>query len=83
MEIGKIGICLLSETHFTNEISIRIEGYKVYHSMQPDFGAEGDNAIYHNKITQGNEILFVDMSELIHSEFGLQISNLTLVVVLD
>lgn len=40
-----IDICLISETHMTNQTYIRLRGYKTYHTNHPDNQATGGSAI--------------------------------------
>lgn len=41
----KIDICVISETHFTGETSIRIKRYTVYLTIHPDSAAKGGSGI--------------------------------------
>ena len=50
LETENIDICLISETHFTNESYIRFKGYKSYHTTHPSNSARGGSAI----IIKGN-----------------------------
>lgn len=45
LDIQKIDICLISETHFTKQTHIKFRGYQVYHTMHPDNTARGGSAI--------------------------------------
>lgn len=45
LNIEKIDICLIAETHFTRESYIKIKGFKVYHTIHPDNAAKGGSAI--------------------------------------
>jgi hypothetical protein len=45
LDIKKIDICLVSETHFTNESYIRLKGYCVYHTIHPSNAARGGSAV--------------------------------------
>ena len=45
LDIEKIDICLISETHFTNQSYIHFKGYKVYHTIHPDNTARGGSAV--------------------------------------
>lgn len=57
--IEKIDICLVSETHFTNESYIRFKGYKTYHTTHPDNDSKGGSAvIIRDSITHYQEIEF-------------------------
>jgi endonuclease/exonuclease/phosphatase family metal-dependent hydrolase len=40
-----IDICLISETHMTNQTHIKIHGYNVYHAIHPDNRARGGSAV--------------------------------------
>jgi exonuclease III len=55
LDINKIDVCLISETHFTKQSFIKFRGYKVYHTTHPRNAARGgcvvivkDN-IHHNE----------------------------------
>lgn len=37
----KIDVCLISETHLTNENYIKIRGYQVYYTVHPSNKARG------------------------------------------
>ncbi|KAH1023779.1 hypothetical protein HUJ05_003380 [Dendroctonus ponderosae] len=41
-----IDVCLVSETHLTNQSFVKIHGYKCYHSIHPDNQAKGGSAIF-------------------------------------
>jgi hypothetical protein len=52
----KIDVCLLAETHLTNQSYIKIKGYQVYHMVHPQNTARGgtvvlvkDNKIHHEE----------------------------------
>lgn len=45
LDIENIDICLISETHYTNESFIRFKGYKVYHTIHPQNAAKGGSAV--------------------------------------
>jgi hypothetical protein len=45
LDIEKIDICLISETHFTNESFIKVKGYKVYYTTHPENTAKGGSAV--------------------------------------
>lgn len=45
LDIEHIDICLISETHFTNESFIKFKGYKVYHTNHPENAARGGSAV--------------------------------------
>jgi exonuclease III len=38
-------VCLVSETHFTNQSFIRFRGYKLYHSIHPENIAKRGSAV--------------------------------------
>lgn len=40
-----IDVCLISETHFTNQSFIKFRGYKVYHTLHPENAAKGGSAV--------------------------------------
>lgn len=40
-----IDICLVSETHMTNQSYLKIRGYKTYHTIHPDNQAKGGSAV--------------------------------------
>lgn len=45
LDIEKIDICLISETHFTRQSFIRFKNYKIYHTIHPDNDAKGGSAV--------------------------------------
>lgn len=45
MDIQKIDICLISETHFTRETYLKLRGYQVYHTTHPSNSARGGSAV--------------------------------------
>lgn len=45
LTINEIDICLISETHFTNQSSIKFKGYAFYHTIHPENSARGGSAI--------------------------------------
>lgn len=45
LELEKIDVCLIAETHFTKESFIRFRGYKTYHTIHPDNAAKGGTAV--------------------------------------
>jgi exonuclease III len=45
LDIQKIEICLISETHFTKQSHIKFKGYQVYHTIHPDNTPRGGSAI--------------------------------------
>lgn len=45
LETENIDVCLISETHFTNQSFIKFRGYKVYNSLHPDNSARGGSAV--------------------------------------
>lgn len=40
-----IDVCLISETHLTDQSYIKIRGYKVYHTIHPENRAKGGSAV--------------------------------------
>lgn len=45
MNLQKIDICLISETHYTKHSYVKIKGYNAYHTSHPDDTAKGGTAI--------------------------------------
>jgi hypothetical protein len=45
LDTETIDVCLVSETHFTNQSFARCWGYKVYHIVHPDSTATGGGAV--------------------------------------
>jgi len=41
----KIDVCLISETHFTIESYIKLQGFDVYHIMHPNNCVRGGSAV--------------------------------------
>ena len=55
LETENIDICLISETHFTNESCIKFKGYKFYHTTHPSNTARGGSAIIMKENLPHNE----------------------------
>lgn len=45
LNIQKIDICLISETHYTKHSYLKMRGFKAYHSPHPNDSAKGESAI--------------------------------------
>lgn len=45
LDIEKIDVCFISETHFTKESYIKFKRFKAYHTIHPDNAAKGGSAI--------------------------------------
>lgn len=45
LNMQHIDVCLISETHMTNQSYLTIRGYKTYHTIHPDNQARGGSAI--------------------------------------
>lgn len=45
LDVEKIDVCLITETHFTKESFIKFRGYKTYHITHPGNSARGGSAI--------------------------------------
>lgn len=45
LDIEKIDVCPISETHFTKESYIKFKGFKTYHTIHPDNAAKGGSAV--------------------------------------
>lgn len=45
LDIEKINVCFITETHFTKESFIKFRGYKIYHITHPENSARGVSAI--------------------------------------
>lgn len=45
LDVEKIDVCLITETHFTKESFIKFRGYKIYHITHPGNSARGGSAI--------------------------------------
>lgn len=45
LDIEKIDICLIAETHFTTQSYTKFRGYKTYHTIHPENAAKGGSAI--------------------------------------
>lgn len=45
LDIDNVDVCLIAETHFTNQSFIKFKGYKVYHTIHPDNDAKGGSAV--------------------------------------
>lgn len=49
LELEKIDVCLISETHFTKQSSIKFRGYNTYHTIHPHNTARGGSAVIINE----------------------------------
>jgi exonuclease III len=45
LDINRIVVCLISETHFTKQTFIKFRGYKLYHTTHPGNAARGGSAV--------------------------------------
>ena len=45
LKIKNVDICLISETHFTNQSLVRFKGYQLYHTPHPSNCARGGSAV--------------------------------------
>ena len=45
LEINKIDVCLISETHFTKQSFIKFRGYKIYHKTHHKNAARSGSVI--------------------------------------
>lgn len=45
LQTQKIDVCLISETHLTNQSYLNIKGYMIYHTSHPDNQAKGGSAV--------------------------------------
>lgn len=45
LDMERIDVCLVSETHFTKQCYIKFKGYKIYHALHPDNTARGGSAV--------------------------------------
>lgn len=45
LNIENVDVCLISETHFTNQSFIQLKGYKIYHALHPNNKARGGSAV--------------------------------------
>lgn len=45
LNLNEIDICLISETHFTNQSFLKLKGYNIYHTIHPNNTARGGSAI--------------------------------------
>lgn len=45
LETQHIDVCLISETHFTNQMYIKFNGYHIYHALHPQNTARGGAAV--------------------------------------
>lgn len=45
LNMESIDVCLISESHFTKESHIKINGYKVYHALHPNNTSRGGSAV--------------------------------------
>uniref|UniRef100_A0A0A9XM38 RNA-directed DNA polymerase from mobile element jockey n=1 Tax=Lygus hesperus TaxID=30085 RepID=A0A0A9XM38_LYGHE len=45
LDVNKIDVCLISETHFTRESYFKMQGFKCYHTIHPSNQARGGSAV--------------------------------------
>lgn len=45
LDIHKIDVCLISETHFTKQSFVKFRGYHTYHTIHPQNSARGGTAV--------------------------------------
>ena len=64
LDIKKIDICLVSETHFTNESYIKLKGYCVYHTIHPSNTARGGSAVIIRKNIQHFEDISINTEKM-------------------
>lgn len=46
LELNNIDLCLISETHMTNEQYCKMKGYKFYHTLHPSNNARGGSGVF-------------------------------------
>jgi hypothetical protein len=58
LDMNKIDIALISETHFTSRTVFKILHYSVYHTIHPDDTAHGGAAVILRSSIRHHELLY-------------------------
>lgn len=56
----KIDVCLISETHFTAESYIKLQGFGVYHTLRPNNCVRGVSAVIIKKEISRHEDIKIE-----------------------
>lgn len=81
LDINKIDVCLISETHFTKESFVNFKGYAIYHTIHPENSAKGGSAVIINNKIQHNEDLKVQSEDIQATSIIIKTKNYNLTVV--
>jgi hypothetical protein len=76
----RIDVCLVSETHLTNQSFIKIKGYKFYHTVHPDNTGKGGSAVIVRENVQHTEELEYRTEEIQATVISLKLRRYTVAV---
>ena len=80
LDMEKVDVCLVSETHFTRQSYNRFRGYKVYHTTHPKNTARGGSAVIINENIQHYEEKEYEMEEIQDTAVRIKAMNYSIVV---
>lgn len=80
LDIEKVDVCLISETHFTRQSFIKFRGYKVYHTIHPENTAKGGSAVIIKENIQHYEEAKYDTEEIQATAVSIKTRNYSIVV---
>ena len=81
LDINKLDVCLISETHFTKQSFIRFKGYKVYHTIHPENAARGGSAVIINENLNHNEQMKLEAEDIQATAINIKTKNGNITVV--
>lgn len=64
LDTQNIDVCLISETHMTNQCYLKIRGYKVYHTPHPQNQARGGSAVIIKEALKHSEECHMQRDEI-------------------
>lgn len=64
LNINKIDICLISETHFTKESYFKIKGFKTYNALHPSNNARGGSTVLIKENIKHHECVKIEEEKL-------------------
>nr|XP_012234580.1 PREDICTED: RNA-directed DNA polymerase from mobile element jockey-like [Linepithema humile] len=81
LDINKIDVCLISETHFTKQSFIKFRGYKVYQTIHPGNAARGGRAIIVKDNIYHNEEVKIEAEDIQATVLNIKAKKYNIVVV--
>lgn len=81
LDINKIDVCLISETHFTKQSFIKFKGYSVYHAIHPANAAKGGSAVIVKANTQHNEAIKIQSEDIQATAISLKTKKYNITIV--